>query len=124
MLSGMRALLTLAVLAASAAAPAAAQLTPQDLHLQAEIAAQAELARQRSIAIENQLMALEARLRAEQGIATVEAQKARPYIPLPPVDVPGAVASRPVDTSNLVSIPDDRLAASNAAVREAQQPRR
>lgn len=118
----MRALVVLAALAA--ASPAAAQLTPQDLHLQAEIAAQAELARQRSVALENQLMSLEARLRTEQSIATVEAQKARPYIPLPPVDVPGAVASRPVDTSRLVSIPDDRLAASNAAVRDAQQPRR
>jgi hypothetical protein len=117
----MRALVILAALAA--APPAAAQLSPTELHLQMELQAQAELARQRTVAIENQLMALEARLQAERGVATIEAQKARPYIPVPSVVVPGA-APAPVDTSKLVSIPDDRLAASNAAIREAQQPRR
>lgn len=117
----MRALVILAVLAT--AGPAAAQLTPQDLHLQAELQAQAELARQRGVALENQLMSLEARLQAERGVATIEAQKARPYIPEPYVATL-APSSTPVDTSRLVSIPDDRLAASNAAVRAAQQPRR
>ncbi|HEY8571988.1 hypothetical protein [Phenylobacterium sp.] len=118
----MRALILTAALAACAP-PALAQTSLQDLTLQAEIMAQQQLLQQRTIGIENQLMAMEARQRAEQGIATVEAQKARPYIPVAPVFVP-SVAAQPAPSPGLVSIPDDRLAASNAAVRQAQQPRR
>jgi hypothetical protein len=118
----MRTLLALAVLAA--ASPAAAQLQPLDQHQLMELQAQAELARQRSVAVENQLMSLEARLRAEEAIATSRAQSVRPVLPLPAYPEPAGAESAKIDTSKLVSIPDDRLAASNAAVVEASRPPR
>jgi len=117
----MRAAAVLLVLAA--AGPAAAQplTTATDYLLQMELQAQQELARQRSVALENQLMSLEARLQAEQGLAAVRTQQARPYLPPPPaLNLP----QPQIDTSKLASIPDDRLAASNRAVREAAQPAR
>ena len=117
----MRTLIVIAVLAA--ASPAAAQSNAALQQQLYDLQMQQEQMRQRTIALENALMAQEARLRAEQGIAASRAQSARPYIPLRPTDVPSA-ALAPVDTSKLVSIPDDRLAASTAAVREATRPRR
>ena len=117
----MRALAVLAVL--TLATPAAAQVDAVTQHQLMEAQAQAELARQRSIAVESQLMSLEARLQAEQGIATSRAQVARPYLPLPAMPEPPGADRAKIDTSKLVSIPDDRLAASNAAVLEASRPR-
>ena len=117
----MRALVFLAAVAA--ATPAAAQLSPADQHRQMELEAQQQLAQQRAVALENQLMSLEARLQAEAGIAASRAQSLRPVLPNP-YELPAARAPAPIDTSKLVSIPDDRLAASNAAVREASKPRR
>jgi hypothetical protein len=117
----------LALAALAAAGPAAAQLpsTVQDQILRNELAAQQRLEQQRQVAIDNQLMALEAQARASQGIAASQAQSARPYIPLPSAgpSVSGGRAEAAVDTSKLASIPDDRLAASNAAVRAVTQPR-
>jgi hypothetical protein len=119
-------ILLLAAAGLALAGPAAAQLpsTVQDQILRNELAAQQRLEQQRQVAIDNQLMALEAQARAAQGIAASQAQSARPYIPLPPVpSVSGGQPEAKVDTSKLASIPDDRLAASNAAVRAVTQGR-
>jgi hypothetical protein len=123
--------LAVAVLLA-AATPAAAQLAPAQLGpidplRQSVLEFQAQDLQRRSVDLDNQLMALEARLRAEQGIAVSRQQSARPYISepyLPSTAAAVATDSTPVDTSKLVSIPDDRLAASNAAVRAVTQPQR
>lgn len=124
----MRAALFIAAFLA-AAGPAAAQdlLTQQrlnDFELQ-NLQAQQELARQRDIALHNEMMALEARLRTEQGLADVRAQS---FIPrLPPVTTyqsyPGAPLPQ-IDTSKLASMPDAALAESNRRVREAAANRR
>ena len=125
-----------AALLLAAAAPAAAQVvaTPPattpfstiDPVRQLDLEFQTRELQRRSIDLDNQLMSLEARLRAEQGIAISRQQSARPYISEPYVPgATGAAASgdAPIDTSKLVSIPDDRLAASNAAVRAVTQPK-
>jgi hypothetical protein len=111
------------------AAPAAAQdlLTQQRLNAfeLGNLQAQQDLARQREIAAHNDLMALEARLRTEQGLSDVRAQSYTPR--LPPVNAYQAYAGAPlpnIDTSKLVSIPDAALADSNRRVREAAANRR
>jgi hypothetical protein len=120
----MRALLVL--IAFAAATPALAQPSAAEEMLRAELAAQQLLDRQRQVALDNQLMSLEAQLRANQAEAVVRQQSTRPYLPLPPLppEAGPAAPSPAIDTSKLVSIPDDRLAASNAAVREVTQGRR
>ena len=89
-----------------------------------EMQQQADMARQREIATSNELMALEARLRAERGIADVRAQAISPRRPSAPQNqiYPGAPPPR-IDTGSLASIPDDRLADSNRRVREASRGR-
>lgn len=115
----MRALIL--VLALAAAAPAAAQTPYTDQLRLNELQAQADLERQRAVAQANELTALDARLRAEQAIRDIQIQRALPpLLPRADPDAPPPV----IDTSRLASIPDDRLAASNAAVRAASRPRR
>ncbi|RAK56565.1 hypothetical protein [Phenylobacterium deserti] len=128
----MRRAFVLSVLALGlAAGPAFAQ---QDLLLQQraqtemrlqEMQQQMDMARQREIATSNELMALDARLRTERGIADVRAQALSPRLPSAPQNqiYPGAPPAR-LDTSGLASIPDDRLAESNRRVREASARRR
>lgn len=118
----MRALVILAALAA--ATPAAAQLSPADQGRILDLEMQQEMMRQRGVALQNELTTLEARLRTEQSLATLELQSRRPLIPLPPAFAGVPPTYAPIDSSKLVSIPDDRLAASNAAVRQATQRRR
>ena len=119
-LGRMRALfLALAVLAP--AAPAAAQDAFALQHMQNELLAQQQMLQQRSVAQSNELMALEARLRTEQSLTDLIIQRQTPRLPGLEVPRPPPVA---FDTSSLLSIPDDRLAASNAAVREASKNRR
>ena len=108
----MRALiLALAVLAP--AVPAAAQDAFALQHMQNELWAQQQMLQQRAVAQSNELIALEARLRTEQSLTP---RLLGLELPPPP---PAAF-----HTSKLPSIPDDRLAASNAAVREASENRR
>ena len=115
----MRVLIVLAAL--SLAAPAAAQdawaLTVQR---DAELQAQADLARQREVELNNRLSTLESRVQTDQALRDIEALRQRPAIraydpkaPLPKVPAGG-----------YASIPDAKLAASNAAVRAAAANRR
>lgn len=87
-----------------------------------ELQAQQDMARQREIARQNEIMALEARLRAEQGLADVRAQSLTPR--LPPIPSQGAGPPPDIDTSQLTSIPDAALADSDRRVREAARNRR
>lgn len=114
----MRALAILAALALTS--PAAAQLMPgqvYDASRDAELANQQMMARQREVAAHNQMMALDAQLRADQAVRRTEAMLARPT--LPTAD-PKTSASPP----GYVSIPDDRLAVSQQRVRDAARNRR
>lgn len=111
--------LPILVLALAAAGPASAQIVrdPGQLARDAEIFMQQQALQQQAVAQANQLSALEAQIRTEQNLAALRAQAARPVIPQPYVGAYAPTTS--IDTSKLVSIPDDRLAASNAAVRAA-----
>lgn len=123
----MRALLV--ILALAAAVPAAAQGIPgQDLgqagvQMQLrldELRAQQQLLQQREVAQHNELMALEARMRTEQHIARIQAE--RTPTRLPELPYPGPAGT--IDTSKLPSIPDKALAESDRRVREISQERR
>ena len=111
----MRALAIL--LALAAAAPAAAQPLDYDL-----LRAQQQAAQQREVAQHNELMALEARLRAEQAV--LEQQLARAPVRLPEPPYPSPLPPAKIDTSKLPSIPDATLADSNRRVQEAAGNRR
>ncbi|HEY8616587.1 hypothetical protein [Phenylobacterium sp.] len=109
------------VLALASAGPAAAQVNTDAMRFQ-ELQMQQEMMRQRMLSQELELNALDSRLRTEQAIRDVQTQRTLPPLPLPP---PAASprAAVPIDTSKLASMPDDRLAASNDAVREASRSR-
>jgi hypothetical protein len=111
----------LAFLALCFAGPAAAQTDPLANIRQQELLAQQQMIQQRSIAVENQLNALDARLRAEQSLADLRAQAAPP-LPIP--SDPALTPTPPAPAGGYASIPDDRLAASNARVRAASGNRR
>lgn len=106
-----------AALAGVLAAPAAAQslrdtsaLNVQDMQLRAREA----MANRQVVGAQNQLSSLDAQIRTEQSLANIRAYGHSPTLPqyqgAPPVSI---------DTSRFASIPDDKLAASNARVREA-----
>jgi hypothetical protein len=115
----MRALIVLAAL--GLAAPAAAQdYYALTLQRDAELRAQADLARQREVELTNRLSTLESRVQTDQALRDIDALRQRPPVraydpkaPLPKLP-PGGYAS----------IPDAKLAASNAAVRAAANNRR
>jgi hypothetical protein len=112
--------LAFAVLAASAN-PAPAQVDPLRGLRDAEVFSQQQSDRQRSIELENRLNALDARLQTERSLRNLEVQQSRhaPARSIPPDD------ARPSSRSpGYASIPDDRLAASNARVRDASRNRR
>lgn len=103
--------LILIALATTAAAPVGVPSPPDP-----NVWMQQELDRQHAISQDNRMMALEAQLRTEQAIRQLEAQRSRPALPQPaaPDATPSATAQ---PKSPYASIPDDRLAASNARVR-------
>jgi hypothetical protein len=121
----MRALALIAALAV--AAPAAAQdLNTLNQAQLDDLRMQQQMLQQRSIALSNELMAAEARLRADQAILGLQLQRALPArVPeLPyPVYVPAAAPAK-FDASKLPSIPDAALAASNERVRAASENKR
>lgn len=110
---------TAVVTAIVLASPAFAQIPPgtwrpQDLETQQ----QQEQLRQQMIQQQNQLMALEAQMRAQQAMQDVQAQKQSPRL------TPPDVSRRPlpsIDTSQIASIPDAVLADSNKKVLEASK---
>ncbi len=73
-------------------------------------------ARQREVDLRNQLMALEARQQAEQAIRAIEALRDAAPIRLSRADGPLPAPPAP---ERFATIPDARLAASNARVRAA-----
>lgn len=117
-----RALILLAL--AAVAGPAAAQDPASDAILQLrqmEQNAQQDLARQRAMALENDLNALDARLKTEQRLRDLEARGPTPSPP--PAILPRARPSAtPLPT--YPSIPDAALAASRARIAEASRNRR
>jgi hypothetical protein len=119
----MRALVALAVFAI--AGPAAAQ--PPYFALfqgrEAQAAAEADAARYREIVTRNELAVLQARVQAEQAISDLQAARASPVLS-PAVRGSDTAPPALIDTSQLVSIPDDVLAQSNARVRAAAANRR
>lgn len=83
---------------------------------------QQEALRQQMVQQQNQMMALEAQVRAQQAIQDVRAQAQS--VRLPPVDArPGQALPR-IDVSKLASIPDSALADSNRKVIDAANNRR
>lgn len=121
MIAAMRALTLLLLLAA--AAPAAAQV-PAPLEPgyadRAEWAAAQEAARRREVALENQLNAQDAARRADEGVRALQGQADRAQLSF--VSPPGPPAAP--RASDMATIPDARLAASNARVRAAASNRR
>lgn len=109
---------------AAIAGPAAAQDPATNAILQLremERNAQQDLARQRAMALENDLNALDARLKTEQRLRDLEARG--PAVPPPPAILPRA---RPSATPPPAypAIPDAALAASRARIAEASRNRR
>jgi len=78
--------------------------------------------RQRDVALSNELMAMEARAQAEHSISALQAQRNSPGN-RPPVDYE-ALDRAPVVPRSYATIPDERLAASNARVKAAAENRR
>ena len=109
-------------LALLAATPAAAQ-DAQSLQLQIDsLRLQQQIAQQRAIDQANQLMSMELQMRVDQ--AATEAELRRLPTPLPQPPYPSATPRARLDASQLPSIPDAALAASNQRVRDAAQNRR
>lgn len=115
----MRFLLALPLLAASSAA--FAQTDHQILAREQELMVQQQMLQQRSIALENQLSAMEARVRTEQALSDLRVQRLTP-----PIRLPQDPAANPptIMQGGFASVPDDRLADSNRRVREASGNRR
>jgi hypothetical protein len=119
MVVSMRPLILAAVMAAAAASPAAAQFVSPQLE---ELRMQQEAAQRRAIDQSNQLMALEARLRADQ--ATADLQRPAPRVPevrYKPAAGTGFTRATP---PGYPSIPETTLADSNKRVRDAAKERR
>jgi hypothetical protein len=112
----------LATTALLAAAPAAAQPLVQQQQLD-DLRMQAEAAQRRAIDQQNQLMSLEARLRADQ--ATYDLQRNAPAVPTLRYDPPtGGGVGAPAAATRYPSIPDRALADSNRRVQAAVGNRR
>jgi hypothetical protein len=116
----------LAALLAAAAAPASAQVAfdPFWMAREAELRAQQEMDRQRSIGLHNEITALEMRLQTERSLQSLETQARRPAV-IGPVETRRAGPATPSASSGgFVEFPADRLAASNERVRAASRPAR
>ena len=109
----------LTLLLAAAASPAAAQYASPELD---NLRIQQEAATRRAIAQANELTALEARLKTEQALSDLSAQRNPPRAP--ELRYAPAVTPAPGAMSRLPSIPDALLADSNRRVQAASQPKR
>jgi hypothetical protein len=116
------AVLVLPAALALAAGPAAAQ-DLYALERSNELRAEQMMANQRAVALENQFNALDARIRTEQALRALHDQAAQPRLRIP--SEPSTARTPSVNAAApFAAIPDDRLAASNARVREASGNRR
>lgn len=79
---------------------------------EAQLRAQLDMANRQAVIQQNQLSALDSQIRSQQAFDDLRAQS---YTPTVPPAVIGAV----IDPGQLASIPDDKLAASNARVKAA-----
>jgi hypothetical protein len=104
------------ILALAAATPAAAQVA-LTLQRDNELWAEQQMARQREVSMYNELNALDARVRTNEALADLDRQARRRELALPK-------DPKAFDPGRMVSIPDDRLAASNARVRAAARNQR
>jgi hypothetical protein len=92
--------------------------------MEARLQAQDQLDRQRGVAQRNELMSLDARIGTEQRLTGVQVQSNLPrppdasYTQGTPIPIPSTGGS-----SQIVSIPDAALAASNARVQAAADNR-
>lgn len=117
----MRALIVFMVLGISG--PAGAQpYRALEQARDAQAAADALAARNRDIALTNDLSALQARVQSSETLANLQAGRMVPPLPAVPLD-PNAPLPV-IDTSKLIQIPDAALAQSNARVRAAAANRR
>ncbi|MBW8811922.1 MAG: hypothetical protein JF588_00730 [Caulobacterales bacterium] len=118
--------LTAAVLMGSAvcAVPAAAQVSPLELD---NIRAQQAAAQRQSVAIANEAMAQEARLRTEQAILDLENQRVAPALPTLPYAAPAGSTTPPsgakAATTAYPSMPDKALADSNRQIEKIRKHR-
>ena len=113
----MRALIaSLSLLAAPASAQGAdaASLNPQIVQMQAE----QQLARMREVATANELMALEARLRADDAVRLMQAARSPVTMPALPYPDAGLGLTAAHDIASPPSIPDTAMADSNRRVQE------
>jgi len=108
-----------AVLMLAIAAPAAAQPLSTQMD---ELRAQQEAAQRRAIDQANQMMALEARLRAEQAAA--ELQRPPPRVPEFRYKPAAGAGFTPALPPNYPAVPEDALAQSNQRVQDAARNRR
>ena len=111
-------LLTLAMAGPAAAQPYLGMAQARD----AQASADAMTARNRDVAITNELAVLQARAQADQALSNLQAARIAPV--LPPVTRGAGGPPAVIDTSKLVSIPAALLAQSNARVRAAAANRR
>lgn len=111
--------LVLALSLAALATPALAQNTQFELD---NLRAQQEAAARRAVAQTNELTALEGRLKTEQALSDLSAQRNPPRAP--ELRYAPAVTPAPGALAKLPSIPDAALADSNRRVQAASQPKR
>jgi hypothetical protein len=121
----MRPLLFALAIFAASASPAPAQVArdpaARELELQnQQMLNQQLIERQRSVALENQLNTLDARVQSQERLQGLEAARGRPTL----APLQSAVQPPALNMGNYATIPDAALAASNARVREAAQNKR
>jgi hypothetical protein len=118
----MRGGLVLLMALSWAAAAGAQDYRAISLARDAELNAGIQAARSRDIVITNELSALQSRMQTNQALSDIAALRAAP--PLPTVAPPPGGPAPVIDISQLATIPDATLAASNARVRAAADNRR
>jgi hypothetical protein len=110
----------LALAALAVASTAAAQPHIPGYVSEGEAAAAEAAARQRQVDLENRLNALDAQRRADEGVRSLRDMSEGSRLSFAPPQGPRT----PPLASGMATIPDDRLAASNARVRAAAENRR
>ncbi|HET6971747.1 MAG TPA: hypothetical protein VFH92_11520 [Phenylobacterium sp.] len=121
----MRSLTVIPLLAGLAlAAPAVAQVSQLELD---NIRAQQAAAQRQSVAVANEAMAQEARLRTEQAILDLENQRVTPALPVLPYSPAGSATApsgvRPAE-GVYPSTPDTALADSTRQIQKIRKHRR